>query len=287
MSLGFFKNLVDKFRGRPVDWDELEETLIRADLGVSLSMQILERLQERGKEVDAATVLQVTRAEITSLFPPNNPPLHPLPTRPKVVLLLGVNGTGKTTTTAKLAYRLKQNRQRVLLAAADTFRAAAIEQLVHWGERIGVEVISGQYQGDPAALCHDAYRAAVSRDAEFLLCDTAGRLHTKSNLMQELGKVVRTLGKQEQGIPDEKWLVIDATTGMNGLVQAKEFHTAVGLTGIVVTKLDGSGRGGIAAAIQHELGITPRFLGSGEQPGDLAPFDRETFVNQLIGTESE
>lgn len=287
MSLGFLKNLVDKFRGRPVDWEELEESLIRADLGVPLSMRILERLQSRGSEVDAATVLKVAGEEILSLFPAVVPPLHPLPARPRVCLLLGVNGTGKTTTTAKLAWRLKQNRHSVLLAAADTFRAAAIEQLEHWGERLDVEVISGQYQGDPAALCHDAYRAAVSRDVEFLLCDTAGRLHTKSNLMQELGKVVRTLGKQGTGIPDEKWLVIDATTGMNGLVQAREFHSAVGLTGIVVTKLDGSGRGGIAAAIQHELGITPRFLGSGEKPGDLVPFDREAYVKQLIGTTGE
>jgi fused signal recognition particle receptor len=284
MSAGFLKNLVDTFRGRPVDWDELEETLIRADLGVSLSMLLVERLQARGFGVDALTVRDVLGEELISLFPPEAPPLQPLPDRPKVCLLLGVNGTGKTTTTAKLAHFLQERNHSVLLAAGDTFRAAAIEQLVHWGERLGLQVISGQYQSDPAALCHDAYRAAVSRDVQFLLCDTAGRLHTKSNLMQELGKVVRTLAKQGDGVPDEKWLVIDATTGMNGLVQAREFNATVGLTGVIITKMDGSGRGGIAAAIQHELGITPRFLGTGEQPGDLTPFEREAFVGQLLGT---
>ena len=274
--------MAEKFRGRAVDWDELEETLIRADLGVPLAQVLLARLQERGSQVRADAVEAALKQEIVALFPPAPPPLHPLPHRPKVLLLLGVNGTGKTTTAAKLAHRLKQNQHSVLLAAADTFRAAAIEQLCHWGERLGVEVIRGQYQGDPAALCFDAYKAAVSRDREFLLCDTAGRLHTKSNLMQELAKVVRTLGKNGEGIPDEKWLVIDATTGMNGLVQAREFHAAVGLTGVVLTKIDGSGRGGIAAAIQHELGLQPRFLGMGEKPEDLQPFDRDLYAQRLV-----
>jgi fused signal recognition particle receptor len=282
MAFGFLKNLVGKFRHQPVDWDELEETLIRADLGVPLTLRLMEALQAKGAEVDARTVVEVTRKELLGLFPVVQPPLHPLPTRPKVIMMLGVNGTGKTTSTAKLAHQLKKGRHTVLLAAADTFRAAAIEQLCTWGERLGVEVVRGQYQGDPAALCYDAYQSAHSRNLEFLLCDTAGRLHTKNNLMQELGKVVRTLGKHGPGIPDEKWLVIDATTGMNGLVQAQEFHRAVGLTGIILTKVDGSGRGGIAAAIQHELGLSPRYLGCGEQPEDLRPFNREEFVQQLV-----
>lgn len=280
--MGFFSSLAEKFRGRPVDWDELEETLIRADLGVSLSQVLIDQLQERGSQVRAEEVEKALQQTLAELFPPAPPPLHPLPHRPKVVLLLGVNGTGKTTTTAKLAYRLRQERHSVLLAAADTFRAAAIEQLCAWGERLQVEVIRGHYQSDPAALCFDAYKAAVSRDREFLLCDTAGRLHTKANLMQELAKVVRTLGKNGEGIPDEKWLVIDATTGMNGLVQAREFHAAVGLTGVVLTKIDGSGRGGIAAAIQHEIGIQPRFLGLGEKPEDLQPFDRDLYAQRLV-----
>lgn len=280
--MGFFSALAQKFRGRSVDWEELEETLIRADLGVPLTQLLIRQLQERGADIRAEMAEAALKEALTALFPPSPPPLHPLPGRPKVLLLLGVNGTGKTTTAAKLAYRLRENRHTVLLAAADTFRAAAIEQLCSWGERLGVEVVRGNYQGDPAALCFDAYRAAVSRDREFLLCDTAGRLHTKTNLMQELAKVVRTLGKNGPGIPDEKWLVIDATTGMNGLVQAREFHAAVELTGVVLTKVDGSGRGGIAAAIQHELGISPRFLGVGEKPEDLFPFERDTFVHRLV-----
>ena len=282
MALGFLSKLVAKFQGRPVDWDELEETLIRADLGVSLSMHLLDRLQALSSQVDGDTVLDFTRRELIALFDGGQPPLHAHPTRPRVILLLGVNGTGKTTSAAKLGHFFKEQRHSVLFAAGDTFRAAAIEQLCLWGERLGIDVIRGQYQGDPAALCYDAYQSAASRDLEFLICDTAGRLHTKNNLMQELAKVVRTLGKHGEGLPDEKWLVIDATTGMNGMVQAKEFHAAVGLTGIILTKVDGSGRGGIAAAIRHELGISPRFLGSGEKAGDFSIFDRESYVANLV-----
>lgn len=282
MALGFLKKFLGQFQSRPVDWDELEETLIRGDLGVSLSLQLLDRLRELGSEIKAQTVEEVTRRELTALFPAVLPPLRPHPSRPRTILMLGVNGTGKTTSSAKLAHWFKARRHSVLLAAADTFRAAAIEQLQHWGERLEIDVIAGQYQGDSAALCYDAWQAAHRRQIEFLICDTAGRLHTKTNLMQELAKVPRTLAKHDPEVPEEKWLVVDACTGMNGLVQAREFHQAVGLTGIVLTKLDGSGKGGIAAAIQHELGISPRFLGSGEQPADWQPFDREQFVANLI-----
>lgn len=282
MALGFLKKFLGQFQSRPVDWDELEETLIRGDLGVSLSLQLLDRLRELGSEINAQTVEEVTRRELTALFPAVLPPLRPHPSRPRTILMLGVNGTGKTTSSAKLAHWFKARRHSVLLAAADTFRAAAIEQLQHWGERLEIDVIAGQYQGDSAALCYDAWQAAHRRQIEFLICDTAGRLHTKTNLMQELAKVPRTLAKHDPEVPEEKWLVVDACTGMNGLVQAREFHQAVGLTGIVLTKLDGSGKGGIAAAIQHELGISPRFLGSGEQPTDWQPFDREQFVANLI-----
>jgi fused signal recognition particle receptor len=166
--------------------------------------------------------------------------------------------------------------------AADTFRAAAIEQLCRWGERLGIEVLKSQYQGDSAALCYDAWNSAHRRNIEFLICDTAGRLHTKSNLMQELAKVARTLSKHDPDAPHEKWIVLDATTGSNALVQATEFHKAIGLTGVILTKLDGSGKGGMAVAIQQEIGIPTRFIGTGEKETDFAPFDREAFVKQLL-----
>jgi fused signal recognition particle receptor len=195
---------------------------------------------------------------------------------------VGVNGTGKTTSIAKLANYFKKNRHTVLLAAADTFRAAAIEQLGIWAERLGVEIIRGQYNADPAALCYEAYQAAERRGAEFLLCDTAGRLHTKSNLMAELNKVKRSLAKHDPSAPQETLLVVDATTGSNALSQAREFHQAIGLTGIIVTKLDGSGKGGVAIAIQAELGIPTRFVGTGEELGDFAPFDGREFVAKML-----
>jgi fused signal recognition particle receptor len=196
--------------------------------------------------------------------------------------MVGVNGTGKTTTSAKMAHWFKSNRHSCVLVAADTFRAAAIEQLETWGDRLGVEVMKGQYGGDSAALCYDAWSSAHRRNIEFVLCDTAGRLHTKDNLMQELAKVKRTLAKHDPGAPHERLLVVDATTGSNALVQAREFHQAADLTGIVLTKLDGSGKGGVAVAIQHELGIPTRFIGTGEKVTDFAAFDREEFVNRML-----
>ncbi|HEY5793285.1 MAG TPA: signal recognition particle-docking protein FtsY [Chthoniobacterales bacterium] len=282
MALGFFKSIVARFTGKPVDPEELEETLIRADLGVPLSLGILEKIREANGFANTDTAERLIKESLLGLFPPGTPPLRPLPARPKVILLVGVNGTGKTTSAAKLAHYLKTRRHTVLLAAADTFRAAAIEQLVAWGSRLNLEVIKGQYNGDPAALCYDAFVSAHRKNTEFLICDTAGRLHTKDNLMQELTKISRTLAKHSPDCPDEKWLVVDATTGSNGLAQAKEFHQAVGLTGIILTKLDGSGKGGNAAAIQSELGISPRFIGTGERPEDFAVFEREAFVNRLV-----
>jgi fused signal recognition particle receptor len=282
MALGFFKDLIDRFSGRSVDWDELEEMLIRADIGVPMTLRIIEELQQRQGKITARDVVEVTRRHIEQILPITHPKLRPLPNRPKVVLMVGVNGTGKTTSTAKLAYLLKQDRHTVMLAAADTFRAAAIEQLKIWAERLQVEVVAGEYNADPAALCYDAYSAAYKRNIEFLICDTAGRLHTKYNLMQELGKVVRTLRKHDEQAPHECLLVVDATTGSNALVQAREFKQAIGLTGLVVTKLDGSGKAGIAIAIQDELGVPPRFIGTGEKPGDLRYFDRDEFVANLL-----
>jgi fused signal recognition particle receptor len=282
MAEGFFKSFLTRLTGAPVDWEELEETLIRADFGVAMTDKILDSLRKRGGAVKAETVLDVTREEILKILPPPAPPLFPLPSKPKVVLLVGVNGTGKTTSSAKLAYWLKSQGRSCLLVAADTFRAAAIEQLCRWGEKLGLEVMKSQYQGDSAALCYDAWDSANRRNIEFLLCDTAGRLHTKSNLMQELAKVVRTLGKHDPEAPHEKWIVLDATTGSNALVQAREFHNAIGLTGVILTKLDGSGKGGIAVAIQHELGLPTKFIGTGEKETDFTPFNRADYIDRLL-----
>jgi len=282
--MNFLRSLVQKFTGKPVDWDELEESLIRADLGVPMSLRIVEALQQRAltQAITANDVAEVARDEIARVLPIAPLPIRPLPTGPKVVLVVGVNGTGKTTSTAKLAHYFKKRRHSVLLAAADTFRAAAIEQLGVWADRIGVEMIKGQYNADPAALCYDAYQAADRQDIEFLLCDTAGRLHTKSNLMAELDKVKRSIAKHEPKAPHETLLVVDATTGSNALSQAKEFHQSVGLTGLIVTKLDGSGKGGVVIAIQNELGIPTRFVGTGEKLEDLAPFDGREFIAKMV-----
>jgi fused signal recognition particle receptor len=282
--MNFLKSLVQKFTGKPVDWDELEESLIRADLGVPMTLRIVKALQERAQHstITAADIAEVARDEIGRVLPIAPVPITPLPAKPKVLLIVGVNGTGKTTSTAKLAYFFKQKRHSVLLAAADTFRAAAIEQLGIWAERLGVEMIRGQYNADPAALCYEAYESADRRNIEFLICDTAGRLHTKSNLMAELSKVKRSLAKHDPKAPHETLLVVDATTGSNALAQAREFHQSVGLTGLIVTKLDGSGKGGIVIAIQDELGIPTRFVGTGEKLEDFALFDGREFIANML-----
>jgi len=282
MAFGFFKSLIQKFSGKPVDWDELEESLIRSDIGVPMTTRIITALQSGPEKPTADTVVEVTRAEIAKVLPLEIPPIRPLPTKPKVIMIVGVNGTGKTTSTAKLAHHLKSLGHSVMLAAADTFRAAAIEQLDIWAQRLGVEMIRGQYNADPAALCYDAYMAADKKNIEFLICDTAGRLHTKNNLMQELNKVKRIMAKHDPDAPHECFLVVDATTGSNALAQAKEFHQAVGLTGLIVTKLDGSGKGGVVIAIQNELGIPTRFIGTGEKIDQLAPYDGRQFIDNML-----
>ncbi len=282
MAFGFLKNLWQKITGKPVDWDELEEALIRADLGLPMTTRILKNLQARKDQPTGDTAIEVTREEITKILPREPWMLRPLPNKPKVILVVGVNGTGKTTSTAKLGALLKKRGHSVLFAAADTFRAAAIEQLGIWAERIGAPIVKGQYNADPAALCFDAYRKAEAENIEFIICDTAGRLHTKHNLMAELGKVKRVLQKADPAAPHETLLVVDATTGSNALAQAREFHSATQLTGIICTKLDGSGKGGIIVAIQNELGIPTRFIGTGEKAEDFSFFDPREFAEQMI-----
>jgi len=258
--------------------------LIRADLGVPMTQRILEALQARAQHspITSNDISEVARDEIGRILPMAPLPITPHPARPKVLLIVGVNGTGKTTSTAKLAHYFKRNRHSVMLAAADTFRAAAIEQLGVWADRIGVEMVRGPYNADPASLCYEAYDAADRKNVEFLICDTAGRLHTKTNLMAELSKVKRSLAKQNEKAPDETLLVVDATTGSNALSQAREFHQAIGLTGLIVTKLDGSGKGGIVIAIQDELGLPTRFVGTGEKLEDLEPFDGRDFIANMV-----
>jgi len=282
--MNLLQSLAQHFAGRPIDWDELEESLIRADLGVPMTIRIIKTLQEREawSLMGINDVVKVVRQEISRVLSADSPAIRPLSGKPNVILLLGVNGTGKTTSTAKLARYLQKDGHSVLLAAADTFRAAAIEQLGIWATRLGVEIVKGQYNADPAALCYEAYQAAARDKIDFLLCDTAGRMHTKKNLMAELEKVKRTLSKHDSESPHETLLVVDATTGGNALNQAREFQAAIGLTGVIVTKLDGSGKGGIVVAIQDELGIPTRFVGTGEQLNDFAPFDRRKYIENLL-----
>jgi fused signal recognition particle receptor len=282
--MNFLPFLAQQFTGKPIDWDELEEALIRADLGVPMTMRIIKTLQEREAWalLGIGDVIKAVREEIARVLPPRLTPIRRANGKPTVILIVGVNGTGKTTSTAKLAHYLQKHRHTALLAAADTFRAAAIEQLDVWAKRLGVEMIRGQYGTDPAALCYDAYQSASKNKIGFLLCDTAGRQHTKTNLMAELQKVKRTLGKLDWDAPHETLLVVDATTGSNALSQAREFHSALGLTGLIVTKLDGSGKGGVVVAIQDELEIPTHFVGTGEQLDDFAPFDAEKFLPEMF-----
>jgi fused signal recognition particle receptor len=280
---GFFKKLIQRFTRRKVDLDELEESLITGDVGWRMTQRILDRLREMGRSLDPEEVVDVCRKEMLALLPAENPGLPLFTDKPCVVLVVGVNGTGKTTSTARLAHWLKGRGNSVMLAAADTFRAAAIEQLDVWAQRLDVPIVKGQYKADPAAVCHDAWEAASKRGIQYLLCDTAGRLHTRDNLMAELSKIERVIGKKDPSAPHETLLVVDATTGSNALQQAKEFQKAVGrLTGVVVTKLDGSGKGGCVIAIQDELGIPARFIGTGEGAGDFDAFEARRFVENIL-----
>ncbi len=278
---------LDALLARPVDpafYDDLEEVLIQADLGAPLARAIVEDL--RARTVGSAAPAEV-RAALAAILrdrlgPPGRLRLEP---PPAVVLVLGVNGSGKTTTIAKLAHRLTREGRRVLLAAADTFRAAAIAQLEVWGARVGAPVIHHREGADPAAVVFDAAQAAQARGVDVLLVDTAGRLHTRVNLMEELKKVDRVVARTLPAAPVERLLVLDATTGQNGLAQARAFHEAVRLTGVVITKLDGTAKGGIAVTIAQTLGVPIVFLGTGEGLDDLDPFDPGAFAEALLAQD--
>ena len=270
--------------------EELESALIGADLGMAMTHQIMAAVK-RAYETQGSTgldVFAVAEKEVENSLSSIDTTLRQAPSGLTVVSIVGVNGTGKTTTAAKLAHLVNSRKQTALLAACDTFRAAAIEQLKLWGQRLKIEVVAGSYGADPASVAHDAVTAAQARNAQFLFVDTAGRLHTKHNLMKELQKLHRVMGKQLPGAPHEVLLVLDATTGMNALNQAREFHKTVPLTGLVVTKLDGTSKGGMVVAIQKELGLPIKFVGLGEQADDLQAFDARQFSQALFadGTQT-
>ncbi len=263
--------------------EELEELLISADIGVASTMEILDRLREKIKDdrlTDAEDARLALREILCDMIGDGGE--LALDTKPSVILVIGVNGVGKTTSIAKIANNLKSNGKRVLLAAADTFRAAAIDQLGVWAERVGVELISQSEGSDPAAVVFDAAGAAKKRGADVLIIDTAGRLHNKKNLMDELAKINRVIDRELPGASRETLLVLDATTGQNAVLQAKEFKTAAEITGLVLTKLDGTAKGGIVISIKKELDIPVKFIGVGEQVDDMQPFSSEEFVRALF-----
>ncbi|HXI84762.1 MAG TPA: signal recognition particle-docking protein FtsY [Verrucomicrobiae bacterium] len=262
--------------------EELEAVLISTDIGVGTATKIIEQTKEAAKQSGQVDVFAIARAEIEHELGVSSHGLIKASAPPTVILVAGVNGTGKTTSTAKLAHWLKGQGNTVLLAACDTFRAAAIEQLKIWGQRVGCDVIAGQYGADSAAIAYDALEAAINRKVDYLIIDTAGRLHTKKNLMEEMKKMHRSLQKKVPTAPHEILLVLDSTTGSNALNQAREFNQTLGVTGLVVTKLDGTAKGGIVVAIARELKIPVKFIGLGEQVDDLQPFDPKQFAEALF-----
>jgi fused signal recognition particle receptor len=258
-------------------WERLEEALIAADVGVPSTAELVRRLEARGELGDLSDALVEEAAALLG-----EAGRLGLDGQPSVILVVGVNGTGKTTTIGKLASRLREHERSVVLGAADTFRAAAEEQLEIWAERAGADFVGGERGADPAAVAYDAIELAAERDRDVVIVDTAGRLHTQSNLMEELAKVRRVIAQKLDGAPHETLLVVDATTGQNGVQQARLFGEAVGVTGVVLTKLDGSAKGGVAIAIANELGLPVKLIGVGEGLDDLRPFDPEDFARALI-----
>ncbi|MFQ5945681.1 MAG: signal recognition particle-docking protein FtsY [Anaerolineae bacterium] len=281
----FFDRITRLLTGSRVDAnlrEELEETLITADVGMPSTRLLLDALPPGGSEPEK--VLEALQHQITAIL---SGPQETIPEgRPHVALVLGANGVGKTTTIGKLAFRATRQGKRVLLAAADTFRAAAIEQLQVWGQRAGAEVIAHQQGGDPAAVVFDALQAAQAREADLLFIDTAGRLHTKKNLMEELKKIRRVVGRNIPGAPHETLLILDGTTGLNAALQAREFHEAIGITGLIITKLDGTAKGGAVVGIVAELQLPVRYVGLGEGIGDLQPFSAAAYAAALFTREA-
>ena len=264
--------------------EELEAALLGADLGTAMTQQIIaaakKEFETQGRS--GLAIFEIAQREVENSLSSTACALSKSPGGVTVVSIVGVNGTGKTTTAAKLAHVIQQRKQTAMLGACDTFRAAAVEQLKLWGGRLNIPVIAGSPNADPAAVAHDAITAAQAKGVDYLFIDTAGRLHTKHNLMQELQKVHRVMDKKLPGAPHETLLVLDATTGMNALNQAREFHKAVKLTGLVITKLDGTSKGGMVVAIQRELGLPIKFIGLGEQADDLQPFDAKQFAEAMF-----
>ena len=277
--MSLFKRLFNAVRSGSVtneQWDDIRSNLISADLGVKLVDQVIAQAKISKPEDAKQSITDVIQQWLSS----KDRTISKNSDRVSTILVVGVNGTGKTTSTAKLANLIKNERKSVLLAAADTFRAAAVDQLQTWANRLDIEVVSGAANGDPAAVAFSAITKAKSENYDYLLVDTAGRLHTKENLMQELGKIIRVIEKQSP--VDEILLVLDATTGQNGINQAKVFIEAAGVTGFILTKLDGSAKGGVGLAIEKEFGLPIKFIGTGEQISDLAPFDPEQYIASLF-----
>lgn len=281
---GFFEKLINKITNKAeIDWDELEADLISADIGVKLSMTIIDELQGMGRKINAEDVVATTKKHIADILPEDLSALKPRNDgKPHVIVMVGVNGTGKTTSTAKLAHHLKAQGYSVMVAAADTFRAAAVEQLQVWADRLQIQITTGNPNADPSSVCYTAHQSCISQGIDFLICDTAGRLHTRHNLMEELAKIERTISKQDETAPHTKLIVVDATTGSNALQQTREFNKAISLDGLVVTKLDGSGKGGIIVSIYQELNIPARYIGLGEEPEQFQVFNKEQFTHEIM-----
>jgi fused signal recognition particle receptor len=262
--------------------EEIDELLVGSDIGVRTAAHIVEQVEASGASLSEESVRKAIREEIVGILSPKEPPPVDTSTRPHVIMVVGVNGTGKTTTIAKLARRFTRDGKKVLLAASDTFRAAAIEQLEIWAGRVGADIVKHKPGADAASVAYDAVSAAVARDVDTVIIDTAGRLQTKKNLMDEVEKIGRVTAKLVEGSPHEVLLVLDATTGQNAVSQAKAFSEACGVTGLVVAKLDGTAKGGIVVAIAKEFGIPILYIGTGESAEDLEPFDAEVFANALL-----
>ncbi len=277
--MALFSKLFNKLRGGAFltasDWQEIEESLIESDLGAAMTTRILEAARKTGASAEDS-VINALRESLSTA----DRGISSFSDRPTTILVVGVNGTGKTTSTAKLAQILQKDGSKVLIAAADTFRAAATEQIQTWGQRLGIQVVAGKANGDPASVAFDGISRAKSENVNFYIVDTAGRLHTKQGLMDELGKIRRVVEKVSP--VDEVLLVVDATTGQNGISQAKTFLEAVEVTGLILTKMDGSARGGIALAIESLTGVPIKFIGTGESIGDFAPFEAQSYIEGLI-----